>query len=246
MIVLSAGMPKSGTAWYFNLTNDLLVAAGYSDIRQIRERYRLQSVIRNQNGLIGRPNRYQLARLLVPHLLGERFVVKTHHYPTRGMRLLMSLQIMRPTYIYRDPRDAAVSALEHGERIRTAGQNHTFAELKSIEDVTRWLKHGPLKKWRQWIRRRDTLFVRYEDLLANPVGELERLAGFLSINISTELLSAIVARYEPASLDPELRKRLHYHKAVSGRFKQVLKPEHLELMRRELGEYVVEMGYRLD
>ena len=31
MIVLSAGMPKSGTAWYFNVTNDLLIAAGYAD-----------------------------------------------------------------------------------------------------------------------------------------------------------------------------------------------------------------------
>ena len=36
MIVVATGMPKSGTGWWFNVHNDLLVAEGHSDVRALR------------------------------------------------------------------------------------------------------------------------------------------------------------------------------------------------------------------
>ena len=45
MIILSTGMPRAGSGWYYNLTNDLIIAAGYQDGHKIRQRYHL-----------GRPN----------------------------------------------------------------------------------------------------------------------------------------------------------------------------------------------
>jgi hypothetical protein len=34
MIILSIGMPRAGSGWYYNLTNDLMLAAGAQD-RQV-------------------------------------------------------------------------------------------------------------------------------------------------------------------------------------------------------------------
>jgi hypothetical protein len=45
MIILSTGMPRAGSGWYYNLTNDLIIAAGYQDGHNMRQRYSL-----------GRPN----------------------------------------------------------------------------------------------------------------------------------------------------------------------------------------------
>lgn len=48
MIVLSAGLPKSGTGWYYNLTNDLIVA-GLDDAHAVRERYKLHDILDGEN-----------------------------------------------------------------------------------------------------------------------------------------------------------------------------------------------------
>ena len=39
MIVVSAGMPRSGTGWVYQLTNELLVASGQPSSEQIRKRF---------------------------------------------------------------------------------------------------------------------------------------------------------------------------------------------------------------
>ena len=37
MIILSVGMPRAGSGWDYNLTNDLMLANGAQDARQIRQ-----------------------------------------------------------------------------------------------------------------------------------------------------------------------------------------------------------------
>jgi len=45
MIILSIGMPRAGSGWYYNLTNDLMLSSGAQDPRLIRQRYYLQNVL---------------------------------------------------------------------------------------------------------------------------------------------------------------------------------------------------------
>ncbi len=49
MLVLSVGIPKSGSGWYFNLKNDLLIAAGHQDVRDIRKKFNLESCMKYYN-----------------------------------------------------------------------------------------------------------------------------------------------------------------------------------------------------
>jgi hypothetical protein len=244
MIVLSAGMQKAGTGWYFNLTNDLLVAAGYQDVRKIRHRYRFHSFLKYQNCNIEQLTLRNLGLLTIPHLLGNTFVVKTHRAPSPHLRRLISSGVMRATYIYRDPRDVVVSAFEHGQRIRSKGETHTFGQLHSITDAILFTAHlFPI--WEMWMQPGLALTVRYEDLVAAPLKELARLSDFLAICPPSEDLCRILAAYDPHQVivNEEKISALHFNRGVVGRFRDVLGPKELELCQRHLGSYIRKMGY---
>lgn len=230
MIVLSAGMQKSGTAWYFNLTNDLLVAAGYQDVRAIREKFRLHAILKDYNCNIGNPTPSKLARVAIPHFCRNTFVVKTHHGPTTSLLYLMSLGIVKTTYIYRDPRDVVVSGFEHGQRIRAKGENHTFAKWDSIETSILNVKRL-LATWDKWMQCSKSLITRYEDLWADPINELKRLRGFLSLDVSSEELHRIVPNYQTDQLDATATSYLHFNKAAIGRFREVMSQRQIDLCR---------------
>jgi hypothetical protein len=114
MIILSVGMPRAGSGWYYNLTHDLALAAGCQDAHRIRQRYHLQKVLTEVNCNIGALTPRRLLAVLAPSVLGNTFVIKAHAGPTPfALRLMRSGQL-RPAYIYRDPRDAMLSAYENG------------------------------------------------------------------------------------------------------------------------------------
>src|SRR5262249_28580586 len=137
-----------------------------------------------------------LGLLTIPHFLGNTFVVKTHQAPSIGVRRLISSGIIRAIYIYRDPRDVVISAFEHGQRIRGNGETHTFGQLHNITDAILLAAHS-LTVWEQWTQPGLALTVRYEDLVADPLKELERLTEFLAIRVPSEILCRTIAAYHP-------------------------------------------------
>ncbi|RPJ22611.1 MAG: hypothetical protein EHM33_23075, partial [Chloroflexi bacterium] len=121
MIVLSVGMPRAGSGWHYNLVHDLMKTTGCSDARDIRERYHLQSILTEVNCNIGVLSARRLAMVTLPALLVNTFVIKAHAGPTSTSRLLQRLGLLRITYIYRDPRDAMLSAYDYGQRALKKG-----------------------------------------------------------------------------------------------------------------------------
>ena len=110
MIILSVGMPRAGSGWHYNLIHDLMKTLGAVDARDIRERYRLQAILTEVNNNIGVLSARRLGLVTLPVLVGNTFVIKAHAGPTLSSRTLQSLGLLRVTYIYRDPRDAMLSA----------------------------------------------------------------------------------------------------------------------------------------
>lgn len=93
-----------------------------------------------------------LLLLLVPHSLGNTLVVKTHEAPSTSLRYLVSRGIAECTYIYRDPRDVAISAFENGRKLRSQGQEtHVIARLHSIEDAILFA-NKLLPIWDRWMK----------------------------------------------------------------------------------------------
>lgn len=242
MIVLSAGMQKAGTGWYFNLTNDLLIVTGHQDVRVIRDRYNLKDILKYHNCNLSSLSSRNLLRLCVPHLLRNTFVVKTHEAPSRSIPYFMAAGIIKTTYIYRDPRDVVVSAFEHGQRIREAGERHTFGELAEIEDAILFTKQL-LANWNLWMQIKGVLAVRYEELLIAPVKILEQLADFLALRVERSELEKVAVGYQGDQLDETKKDYLHFNQAAIGRFREVLSARQQALCQEHFGSYLEKMGY---
>lgn len=246
MIVISSGIQKSGSGLYFNLTNDLLITAGGQDVREIRTKYGLEKLLNYYNCNIGSLTKDNMEPLLPIHHSGHLFVVKTHNGPSKFVEMLMNHGIVKATHIYRDPRDIVLSAMDHGEKIRSEGLNHTFASCSTIENtilqVKTWLDNSTM----EWKKLDNVLSLKYEDLIANPISELKRLAEFLDIKINNINLEAIYSRYDGKKLDDFQINYLHFNVGTAGRFRRVMKEEDLNLCNRHFSQYLEKMEYPAD
>src|SRR5512147_1184717 len=174
VIILSVGMPRAGSGWHYNLVHDLMETTGCADAREIREKYHLQSILTEVNCNIGVLSARRLGMVAIPTLIGNTFVIKAHAGPTTTSRLLQSLGLLRITYIYRDPRDAMLSAFDYGQRALQKGRPNAFSHLtdfqKSLDFIMEYVRI-----WDKWTKEKNVLIARYEDLLTNYDDDVSRL-----------------------------------------------------------------------
>ena len=242
MIVLSVGMPRAGSGWHYNLVHDLMKTTGCAEARDIRERYGLQSILTEVNCNIGVLSGRRLALVTVPALMGNTFVIKAHSGPTSGSRLLQRLGLLRITYIYRDPRDVMLSAFDYGQRALKKGHPNAFSHLtdfpKSLSFIMDYIRIGE-----KWIKQRNVLSARYEDLLTNYDHEVARLVGFLKLNGSKPEVQKVIDSYRPGAAEGQ--QGLHFFKGKIGRFREAYSEDEQAILTKKLGPYLERMGYEV-
>jgi hypothetical protein len=242
MIVLSVGMPRAGSGWHYNLVHDLMKTTGCSDARDIRERYRLQNILTEVNCNIGVLSARRLGMVALPALMGNTFVIKAHAGPTSTSRLLQRLGLLRITYIYRDPRDAMLSAYDYGQRALKKGRPNAFSHLtdfqKSVDFIMEYVRI-----WDKWMKEKDVLITRYEDLLTNYDKEVAQLVGFLKLNGSSPEAREVIDGYRPGVTEGQ--QGLHFYKGKIGRFRESYSAEEQAILKEKLGPYLQRMGYEL-
>lgn len=242
MIVMSAGLQKCGSGLYFNLTNDLLIAAGKEDVRAIKERFKLENILQHYNCNISNLSENNLNYLLSIHETGKTFVVKTHMGPTKFLEILMKKGIVKASCIYRDPRDVVLSAMDHGEKIRKKGETHTFASCSSIEKTIKSVKTW-LDNIMRWFELDDVLLVKFENLIEKPIEQLERLAKFLEIDTTNIDLELIYSKYDIEKLDDFQKDYLHFNIGNTGRFRTIMEEKDLNMCNKHFFKYFEKMGY---
>jgi hypothetical protein len=243
-------MPRAGSGWHFNLVHDLMKTTGCADARDIRERYRLQGILTEVNCNIGVLSARRLAMVTLPALAGNTFVIKAHAGPTSASRLLQRLGLLRITYIYRDPRDAMLSAYDYGQRALKKGRPNAFSHLtdfqKSVDFILDYVRI-----WEKWVQEKDVLIARYEDLLTNYETEAARLVEFLRLDASrpdaraeqSRSVRKVIDGYRPGAADGQ--QGLHFYKGKIGRFREAYSPAEQAVLREKLGAYLQRMGYEL-
>jgi len=241
MIILSIGMPRAGSGWYYNLTNDLMLTNGCQDARQIRKRYHLQSILTEVNCNIGALTPRRLSAVLAPSLLGNTFVIKAHAGPTPFALRLIRSGLVRPTYIYRDPRDAMLSAYDNGQRALQQGRANAFSQLVDFETSLDFMMTY-VRIWEAWRGCKQALHVRYEDLLSNYEAEAEHLVGFLGLDWKQPSFQAVVEKYQPEQGQAD-QKGLHFNKGKTGRFRQKMSQDQQAILVEAFGPYLEKMGY---
>lgn len=250
MIVLSVGMPRAGSGWHYNLIHDLMETAGYTDARLIREKYRLQGILTEVNCNIGVLSVRRMGMVSVPALAGNDFVIKAHAGPSASSRLLQRLGLLRITYIYRDPRDAMLSAFDYGQRALKKGRPNAFSHLTDFGKTLAFMMDY-VHIWEAWTREKNVLIARYEDLLTDYDSEVTRLVRFLKLDGSRSdaraepgrSIQAVTEKYRPGAADGQ--QGLHFYKGKIGRFREFYTAEQQAVLKEKMGAYLSEMGYEL-
>jgi sulfotransferase family protein len=242
MIVLAVGMPRAGSGWHYNLVHDLMKTTGCADARDIRERYRLQNVLTEVNCNIGVLSARRLALVALPALVGNTFVIKAHAGPTSASRLLQRLGLLQITYIYRDPRDAMLSAYDYGQRAIKKGRPNAFSHLtdfqKSVDFIMEYIHI-----WEKWMNEKNVLIARYEDLLTDYDREVTRLVGFLKLNGNKAEVQKVIDGYRPGAAEGQ--QGLHFFKGKIGRFREAYHVDEQAILKEKLGPYLQRMGYEV-
>jgi hypothetical protein len=156
--------------------------------------------------------------------------------------------------VQRDPRDVAASRLGHALRSGFAeaadrdSDFHMDVVRAAMEDwmlifrrVASYAGHRPGK----------VAYTRYEDLLADPGGEISRVFDFLGVSTPPELLADIVARssfeaFSGGRRPGDERKDSFYRKGVAGDWRNTLSEKALAHVAAVCGEAAAQAGYRLD
>jgi hypothetical protein len=248
VIVLSVGMPRAGSGWHYNLINDLMKTSGGVDARGVREKYHLQNILTEVNCNIGVLSARRLAMVTLPVLMGNTFVIKAHAGPTAASRLLQSLGLLRITYIYRDPRDAMLSAFEYGQRALQKGHPNAFSHLTDFQKSFEFIMDY-IGIWAQWINEKNVLTARYEDLLRDYDNETTRLTKFLHLDGSgpeghVELsgsVQKVIDAYRPGLA--KAQQGLHFYRGKIGRFRESYSAEQQAILTDKIGTYLRRMGY---
>ena len=240
MIVLSVGMPRAGSGWHYNLIQDLMKTSGAVDARHIREKYRLQNILTDVNCNIGVLSARRLTRVIVPALMGNTFVIKAHAGPTAASRLLQNLGLLHLTYIYRDPRDAMLSAFDYGQRALQKGQPNAFSHLTDFQKSLDFIMDY-IRIWGQWINEKNVLIARYEDLLRDYDNETTRLTKFLHLDGNRLEVQKVIDAYRPGSAEGQ--QGLHFYKGKIGRFREAYSAEEQVILTDRMGPYLRHMGY---
>jgi hypothetical protein len=243
MLILSIGMPRAGSGWYYNLTHDLVTASGGQDARQIRKKYRLGRVLTEVNCNIGALTPQRLGAVILPSLLGNTFVVKAHAGPTPAALNLIRQGQIRPAYIYRDPRDALLSAYDNGQRALAKGRSNAFSQLTDFDRAVDFMLEY-LRIWEAWMGVERALHTRFEELLMNYDVEVTRLADFLKLDPQNPALLAVIEQYRPGQVQPG-QKGTHFNQGRIGRFRQKTTPEQQQVMAERFAPYLERMGYNL-
>ena len=239
MIVLSVGMPRAGSGWHYNLIHDLMKTTGCADAHDIRERYRLQNILTEVNCNIGVLSARRLGMVILPGLVNT-FVIKAHAGPTSTSRLLSTLGLLRITYIYRDPRDAMLSAYDFGQRALVKGRPNAFSHLADFEKSVDFMMEY-VRIWEKWVKEKNILIARYEDLLTNYDDESAKLADYLKLDRNKPEVKAVIENYRPDAAEGQ--QGLHYYKGRIGRFRESYNEEQKLVLKEKLGAYLARMGY---
>jgi hypothetical protein len=241
MMILSIGMPRAGSGWYYNLTNDLMLANGAQDARQIRRRYHLENILTEVNCNIGALTPRRLLAVLTPALFGNTYVIKAHAAPTPLARGLMRAGLARVVYLYRDPRDAMLSAMENGRRAIERGRANAFSPYADFDPALQFMQHQ-VAVWDAWMRCQQALHTRYEDLLLDYDLQAQRLAQFLGVDGARPETQTVIDRYRPEMAQPD-QKGIHFSQGKIGRFRKKMSVEQQEILLRAFGPYLERMGY---
>lgn len=218
MLILSAGMQKSGSAYFYNIINELLAKSGRGkDARIIKARWGLDTLLIERNNNIGIPTYPKLLKLWCISIINGTFAVKTHAAPTKAVKTMCKYGMLRVVYSYRDPRDVLLSAIDHGKKEREDGRREIFTDMLdfdiALKKISAWIKI-----WQMYSSLPNVLSIKYEEIMQNPIEITRRIETFLNAPLDDSKREEILWKFSKDNKAGD-RRGMHFNKAKIFRHK---------------------------
>jgi hypothetical protein len=195
----------------------------------------------------------RLNRNIVP-MKTHSLVGKDYGYPTISVKPSFGV-----IYIIRDPRDVAISAADHyGLAIDQAIQMMADKTTRGmatpgthVHELTgSWSQH--VSSWTHW-KHTPLLVLRYEDMLAEPFGQLAGVARKLGITRDEERIRRAVEfssfkqlqaqEAESGFIEKSLHSQRFFRAGRAGGWRDKLSPAQAAAIERDHGEQMRRFGY---
>lgn len=237
-IIFVAGLPKSGTTWFFKLLSEIEGVQGFTPHNTSDDNHNLckQSFdgIGNQN-----------------------VVIRLHTRATFDNLAVLNDNNIRYCILYRDLRDVAVSWYFYVKNVDTGHRNHNVVSKLDVVDGLNYYIDNILVyhvDWIiNWLERRDaekSLLIKYEELLANTQYELQRVSDFYKLHLHQNEIYRIVSKHAFASVSGRTRgegdNTKFERKAVSGDWKNYFTEEHKLKFKKLSGDLLISQKYEAD
>ncbi|HEX3799258.1 MAG TPA: sulfotransferase domain-containing protein [Verrucomicrobiae bacterium] len=231
--VFIVGYPKSGNTWFQNLVSGL---------------------VHGVNPRVGPPS---LASDLVPDVHANEFY-RRYSTPTYfKSHALPQPHYRRVVYLLRDGRDAMVSFLHYAEALEKRKLNFLeFVNNPIRHSSSKWHEH--VEAWTQNPFDAQMIVIKYEDMLEQPVTELERFCEFIGLLRDRAALSAVAEGAQFSSLREKEasigwggqsawpKDKFFFRRGVAGSHKDEMPPEVVAAFLSEAGKTLRLHGYEVE
>lgn len=201
-IVFSYGMTKCGSTLAFELARSGLELAGYAQPKLKADGISEKSRINFAHHL----DHDQLDQIWQEiQEIGHPVVIKTHCRPDPSIIKAMEQGIAIAQATYRDPRDMALSMLDHGNRSRSEGRM-AFSEITDMQsallDIT-----SQVDSLTQWLVRPNCLPLYYEDLAFDMNITTRHILAQLLLEIPAAQVARFVRKSRFTQMNKGIQKR---------------------------------------
>lgn len=224
-LYFSYGMTKCGSTLAFSMMRSLLIASGYPQERLPNEVLGERPVINFVNPLTEDQLRITLD---IVEETGNPLVLKTHSKPSAPMIKLLEDGTAIGHAVFRDPREMALSMVDHGQRSREKGVA-AFSEYFEINDAIDNIT-SQIQTFVAWV---DCPGIRpwyYDDFAWNMGKYIDELRRQTGLSATTK-----EAREE---LNP--KRGTQYNKAQRNRWREDMSQEDSEFILDKFADFYAE------
>jgi hypothetical protein len=176
MIYISYGVTKSASTYLYQLTEETFRAAG-------REVVRLGAPFRRSDSVENYFNFIETDLLdEIENAIGSRdIVLKTHGTPPRDLAALVASGRVMASASIRDPREIALSMLDHGRRSRR-WRKSAFSEFAAVADTLHALDLQ-IACFLSWAQTPGVAVFSYNDICFDGTAVVHRIAAQIGAEV---------------------------------------------------------------
>lgn len=241
-ILFIAGLPKSGSTWIEKMV------ASYDGYHE----YLLPAVATHELSHGGSHN-FEFPTNMFSKLKEALILTKMHSHGSKNNVEILERANLNYVILHRDLRDVAVSYHFYVQNTPWHPE-HAKHKNKSIQDGLLVFAEGMLSNYVSWVNSwkenanpNNSIQIRYEDMLADPVGGMTKIANLFDLDSNPKTIKKIVDKYSFKTMSGgrqrgENANKAFARKGIAGDWKNHFTPKLRKLYGEILGDFLISAG----